>query len=119
MPNFNKVILAGNVTREPEIRYTPKGTPIAKFGLAINRQWTNDAGEKKEDVCFVDCATFGKQAETFAQYVHKGHPVLIEGRLDMDEWDDKETGKARQKLSVVVEGFQFLRGKDKTEPASA
>jgi len=115
MPNFNKVILAGNVTRDPEMRYTPKGTPIAKFGLAINRHWTAESGEKKEDVVFVDCSTFGKLAETLSQYVSKGHPLLIEGRLDLEEWEDKETKQKRQKLSVIVEGFQFLRGKDKAE----
>jgi len=120
MPNFNKVILAGNVTRAPETRYTPKGTPVCKFGLAINRQWKTDTGEKKEDVCFVDCTTFGKQAETFAQYVRKGHPVLVEGRLDLDTWEDKESGDKRQKLTVIVEGFQFLKGKEKTDaPESA
>lgn len=111
MANFNKVILAGNLTREPELRYTPKGTPIASFGLAINRNWTSESGEKKEDVCFVDCKAFGKPAETLTQYMHKGSPLLVEGRLDLEEWEDKATSKNRQKLTVVVEGFQFLGGK--------
>lgn len=113
MASFNKVILAGNLTRDCELRYTPKGTAIAQFGLAINRKWTNDAGEKKEEVCFVDCKCFGKSAETLAQYTSKGHPLLVEGRLDLDEWEDKTSGQKRQKLNVVVENFQFLKGKEK------
>jgi single-strand DNA-binding protein len=115
MASFNKVILAGNMTRDPEMRYTPKGTAIAVFSLAVNRKWTTEAGEKKEDVCFIDCKAFGKSAETLAQYTAKGHPLLVEGRLDLEEWEDKETKKNRQKLSVVVEGFQFLRAKEKAE----
>lgn len=111
MASFNKVILCGNLTRDPELRFTPKGTAIAQFGLAINRQWTAESGEKKEDVCFVDCKCFGKSAENLAKYTSKGHPLLIEGRLDLDEWEDKESGKKRQKLNVVVEGFQFLKAK--------
>ena len=115
MASFNKVILVGNLTREIELRFTPKGTPIAQFGLAVNRVWTGEDGEKKEDVCFVDCKCFGKSAETLAQYTKKGHPLLVEGRLDLEEWNDKGSGDKRQKLSVVVEGFQFLKGKDKSE----
>jgi single-strand DNA-binding protein len=115
MASFNKVILCGNLTRDPELRYTPKGTAIAQFGLAINRVWTSEAGEKKEDVCFVDCKCFGKQAETLAKYTAKGHPLLIEGRLDLEEWGDKETKAKRQKLTVVCEGFQFLKNKPADE----
>lgn len=113
MANFNKVILAGNLTRDPELRYTPKDTPVAQIGLAINRTWTTEAGEKKEDVCFVDCKAFGKPAETLNQYVKKGAPLLVEGRLDLDEWKDKETDKPRSKLTVVIEGFQFLNSAPK------
>src|SRR6478672_2663626 len=108
MANFNKVILAGNLTRDPELRYTPKGTAIAKFGLAINRSWRTDAGENKEEVTFVDLDAFGKQAETLAQYMKKGSPLLVEGRLKLDQWDDKQTGQKRSRMGVVVEGFQFL-----------
>jgi single-strand DNA-binding protein len=108
--NFNKVILAGNLTRDPELRYTPKGLAIAKIGLAINRKWTNEAGETKEEATFVDVDAFGKQAETLGQYMRKGSPILIEGRLRLDQWDDKQTGQKRSKLGVVVEGFQFLGG---------
>jgi len=106
--NFNKVILAGNLTRDPELRYTPKGTAIAKIGLAINRKWTNEAGETKEDVTFVDVDAFGKQAEVIGQYMRKGRPLLVEGRLKLDQWDDKQTGQKKSRLGVTLESFQFL-----------
>jgi single-strand DNA-binding protein len=108
MANFNKVILAGNLTRDPEVRYTPKGMAIAKFGLAINRTWKNESGETKEEVTFVDIDAFGRQAEVISQYLKKGRPVLVEGRLKLDQWDDKQTGQKRSRLGVVLEGFQFL-----------
>jgi single-strand DNA-binding protein len=108
MANFNKVILAGNLTRDPEVRYTPKGTAIAKIGLAINRSWKNEAGETKEEATFVDIDAFGRQAEVISQYLKKGAPILVEGRLRLDQWDDKQTGQKRSKLGVVLEGFQFL-----------
>jgi single-strand DNA-binding protein len=108
MANFNKVILAGNLTRDPEVRYTPKGMAIAKIGLAINRTWKNEAGETKEEATFVDIDAFGRQAEVISQYLKKGAPILVEGRLRLDQWDDKQTGQKRSKLGVVLEGFQFL-----------
>src|SRR6267142_1889563 len=108
MANFNKVILAGNLTRDPELRYTPKGMAIAKFGLAINRTWKNETGEAKEEVTFVDIDAFGKQAETLAKYMKKGRPLLMEGRLRLDQWDDKQTGQKRSRLGVVLENFQCL-----------
>jgi single-strand DNA-binding protein len=108
MANFNKVILAGNLTRDPELRYTPKGLAICKFGLAINRNWTTETGEKKEEVTFVDIDAFGRQAEVIAQYMKKGRPFLVEGRLKLDQWDDKQTGQKRNRLGVVLEGFSFL-----------
>jgi len=108
MASFNKVILVGNLTRDPELRYTPKGTAIAKFGLAVNRVWTNEAGEKKEEVTFVDIDVFGRTAENVAQYMRKGSPLLVEGRLRLDQWDDKQTGQKRSKLGVVGEIVQFL-----------
>src|SRR6266576_3293950 len=108
MANFNKVILAGNLTRDPELRYTPKGTAIAKFGLAINRTWKNEAGETKEEATFVDVDAFGRQAEVIAQYMKKGRPFLVEGRLKLDQWDDKQTGQKRSRLGVVLEGFSFI-----------
>src|SRR5580658_8725441 len=108
MASFNKVILVGNLTRDPELRYTPKGTAIAKIGLAVNRVWTNEAGEKKEEVTFVDVDIFGRTAENVAQYMRKGRPILIEGRLRLDQWDDKQTGQKRSRLGVVAETVQFL-----------
>ena len=108
MASYNKVILVGNLTRDPELRYTPKGMAIAKIGLAVNRNWTNEAGEKKEEVTFVDVDAFGRQAETLAQYMKKGSPILVEGRLKLDQWDDKQTGQKRSRLGVVAETVQFL-----------
>ena len=108
MANFNKVILMGNLTRDPELRYTPKGTAIARIGLAINRKWKSETGELKEEVTFVDVDAFGKTAETIGQYLKKGRPILIEGRLRYDTWEDKQTKQKRSKLGVVLETFQFL-----------
>jgi single-strand DNA-binding protein len=128
MANFNKVILAGNLTRDPEVRYTPKGMAIAKFGLAINRTWKNESGETKEEVTFVDIDAFGRQAEVISQYLKKGRPILVEGRLKLDQWDDKQTGQKRSRLGVVLEAFQFLdsgrgdgagRSSSASAPASA
>ena len=108
MASFNKVVLVGNLTRDPELRYTPKGTAIAKIGIAVNRVWTNEAGEKKEEVTFVDVDVFGRTAENVGQYMRKGRPILIEGRLRLDQWDDKQTGQKKSKLGVVAETVQFL-----------
>lgn len=108
MANFNKVILVGNLTRDPELRYTPKGTAIAKIGIAINRNWTTETGEKREEVTYVDVDAFGKQAELIGQYFKKGRPILMEGRLKYDTWDDKQTNQKRSKLGVVMESFQFI-----------
>jgi len=108
MANFNKVILAGNLTRDPELRYTPKGTAVAKIGLAINRSWKTETGEAREEVTFVDVDAFGRQAETIGQYFKKGRPILIEGRLKYDSWEDKQTNQKKSKLGVVLEGFQFM-----------
>jgi single-strand DNA-binding protein len=110
MANFNKVILAGNLTRDPELRYTPKGMAIAKLGLAVNRTWRSESGETKEEVTFVDIDAFGRQAETIGQYLKKGRPILIEGRLKLDSWEDKQSGQKVSKLRVVLENFQFLDG---------
>ncbi len=110
MASFNKVILMGNLTRDPELRYTPKGMAIAKFGIAVNRVWTNEAGEKKEEVTFVDVDVFGRTAENVGQYMRKGRPILVEGRLKLDQWDDKQTGQKRSRLGVVADTVQFLGG---------
>ena len=108
MASFNKVILMGNLTRDPELRYTPKGTAIARIGLAINRTWKNETGETKEEVTFVDVDAWGRQAEVIAQYLKKGRPMLMEGRLKLDQWEDKNTHQKQSKLRVVLESFQFL-----------
>jgi single-strand DNA-binding protein len=119
MANFNKVILAGNLTRDPELRYTPKGTAIAKIGLAINRKWKSESGEMKEEVTFVDVDAFGKTAETIGQYLKKGRPILIEGRLRYDTWEDKQTKQKKNKLGVVMESFQFIDSSNRGEGGGA
>jgi single-strand DNA-binding protein len=108
MASFNKVIIAGNLTRDPEMRYTPKGTAIARFGLATNRKWKTETGELKEEVTFVDIDAFGRQAEVISQYMKKGRPLLVEGRLKLDEWEDKNTHQKVSKLRVVLESFSFI-----------
>ncbi|HZR15915.1 MAG TPA: single-stranded DNA-binding protein [Verrucomicrobiae bacterium] len=108
MASYNRVILAGNLTRDPELRYTPKGTAIARIGMAINRTWKTETGETKEEVTFVDVDAFGRQAEVIAQYFKKGKPLLVEGRLRLDQWEDKNTHQKQSKLKVVLEGFSFI-----------
>lgn len=110
MANLNKVFLIGNLTRDPELRYTPQGSAICDLGLAINRQYTTNDGAKKEEVCFVDITAWGRQAETCNRFVKKGSQIFVEGRLKLDSWQDKETGKNRSKLNVVAERIQFLSG---------
>ncbi len=107
MANYNKVILMGNLTRDPELSYLPSQTPVAEFGLAINRVWTGQDGQKQESTCFVDCRAFGKQAETLNKYMSKGSPIFVEGRLDLDTWTAQD-GSKRSKHRVTVERFQFL-----------
>ena len=108
MASFNKVILAGNLTRDPELRYTPKGTAVAKIGMAMNRVWKSETGENKEEVTFVDVEAWGRQAEVIGQYLKKGRPLLVEGRLRLDSWEDKNTHQKVSKLKVVLESFSFL-----------
>jgi single-strand DNA-binding protein len=108
MASFNKVILVGNLTRDPELRYTPKGTAIAQIGLAVNRYWTDEAGQKKEEVTFLDIEAWSRLAETAGKYLSKGSPVLVEGRLKLDSWEDKETKQKRNKIKIVAETIQFL-----------
>ena len=103
MASFNKVILVGNLTRDPELRYTSNGEANLGDGLAVNRTWTSESGEKKEEVTFVDVDIFGRTAENVGQYMRKGSPILIEGRLRLDQWDDKQTGQKRSRLGVVAE----------------
>jgi single-strand DNA-binding protein len=118
MANYNKVILMGNLTRDPQLSYTANNTAVAKFGLAVNRRWRGADGQQKEETMFVDCDIFGKSAETFSQYMAKGRPVLIEGRLDFRQWQTPE-GQKRSKHSIFVENFQFLGGGDRAEGGGA
>ena len=115
MPSFNKVVLMGNLTRDPQLKHLPSNLVVAEFGLACNRRYRTAAGEDKEEVAFVDCTAFGRQAETIGQYCTKGKPLFVEGRLKYDTWDDKAGGAKRSKLSVVVENFQFVGAKGDTE----
>lgn len=108
MASFNKVILAGNLTRDPELRYTPKGTAVARFTLAVSRNWTSEDGQKKEEVSFIDIDAWGRQGEVIAQYMKKGRPLLVEGRLKQDTWEDKNTKQKQSKLKVVLESFSFI-----------
>lgn len=113
MPNLNKVMLMGNLTRDPEIKYTPKGTAIANFGIAVNRTFTTaEGGEKREEVTFIDLEAFGRTAEIIGEYFKKGRPIFIEGRLKLDSWDDKTSGKKMSKLRVVVDSFEFLGSRE-------
>jgi len=112
MANLNRVFLIGNLTRDPEVRYTPKGTAVTELGLAVNRTYTTDQGEKKEETTFIDVEFWGRQAEVVAEYLKKGRPVFIEGRLKLDTWDDKQSGQKRSKMRVVGEGFQFLGSRE-------
>ncbi len=110
MANVNKVMLLGNITRDLEVRYTPKGTAVCDLGMAINRIRTGDNGERIEEVTYVDVTLWGRQAELAGQYLAKGRPVFIEGRLQLDQWDDKQTGQKRSRLRVVCENMQFVGG---------
>ena len=119
---LNKVYLLGNLTRDPELRFTPKGTAVANFGVALNKKWKTDAGEEKESVTFVDVNCFGKRAETYCTYHKKGSKTFIEGELKTETWDDKATGKKMSKLVVNMESFEFVGGnqdgqQQSTQPA--
>lgn len=116
MASFNKVILLGNLTRDPEIRVTPGGMAICKFSLAVNRTFTRADKSVGEEVTYVDLDSFGKQAETIARYCTKGKPLLVEGRLRLDQWE--KDGEKRSRLVVVVENFQFVGGRDQNQAAA-
>ncbi len=111
MASFNKVILLGNLTRDPEVRYTPKGSAVCDLGIAVNRQYTLDSGEKREEVTYVDVVLWSRLAEIAGEYLKKGRPIFIEGRLQLDTWDDKQTGQKRSKLRVIGETMQLLGGR--------
>src|SRR6476659_3700030 len=112
MASFNQVILLGNLTRDPQLKYLPSQTPLVEFGLACNRRFKTQSGEDREEVLFVDVSAFGKQAEIINQYCQKGRPLLVEGRLKYDTWEDKQGGGKRSKHSVVIDNFQLLGGRD-------
>ena len=118
MASFNKVILAGNLTRDPELRYTPQGKAVARITLAVNRTYTLESGEKKEEVSFVDIDAWGRQAEVISQYMKKGRPLLVEGRLKQDTWEDKNTHQKQSKLKVVLEGFSFIDSRGAADSAA-
>lgn len=110
MPNLNKVMLMGHLTRDPELKYTPSNTPVTTIGLAVNRKWKNKDGSSGDETCFVDCEAWGRTAEVICQYVNKGDPLYVEGRLKLDQWED-QGGNKRSKLKVNIESFEFLKGK--------
>ena len=112
MASLNKVMIIGNLTRDPEIKYTPKGTAIADIGLAVNRNYTTESGEKREEVTFIDVTLWGRTAEIVGEYCKKGRPLFVEGRLQLDQWDDKQTGQKRSKLKVVGDNIQLLGGRE-------
>jgi len=111
MASFNKVIIIGNLTRDPEVKYSPKGTAIADIGLAVNHTYKTGDGEKREEVTFIDVTFWGRVAEIVGEYCKKGRPLFVEGRLKLDTWDDKATGQKRSKLKVIGENIQLLGSK--------
>jgi single-strand DNA-binding protein len=112
MASYNKVILLGNLTRDPELRVTPRGTPICQFGLAVNRQYKDESGQLREEVNFLDIEAWGKQGEVISKYLTKGRPLFMEGRLKYDQWEDKTTGQKRSKIKIVLENFQFVGSRE-------
>jgi len=121
MANLNRVLLIGNLTRDPELRVTPKGTSICQFGLAVNRTFKDGAGQPRDETTFIDVEAWGRQGEVISKYCSKGRPLFVEGRLRFDQWEDKTSGQKRSRLSVVLETFQFIggRGDNPTEGESS
>jgi single-strand DNA-binding protein len=115
MANLNRVLLIGNLTRDPELRVTPKGTAICQFGLAVNRTYKDDTGATREETTFVDIEAWGRPGEIISKYCSKGRPLFVEGRLKLDQWEDKATGQKRSRMRVVLENFQFLGGRGEGE----
>ena len=107
MASLNKVFLMGNLTRDPELRYTSSGTAVANFGMAINRRWTSPDGQERDETCFVELTIYGRRAEVICEYLTKGSPLFVEGRLQLDQWED-QNGQKRSRLRVVVENFEFI-----------
>lgn len=118
MASFNRVILLGNLTRDPEVKYTQTGTPVCTVGLAVNHRWTDKSGEKREEVTFVDVDLWGRTAEIAGEYLGKGRPVLIEGRLKLEQWVDRNDGTKRSRLKVVGESMQLLGSGKQASPAA-
>lgn len=118
MNSLNKVMLIGNLTRDPEVRYTAKGSAVADFAIALNRGFSNEAGERMEETTYVDVVAWNKSAELAREFLSKGRKVYVEGRLQLDQWEDKETRQPRQKMRVVAERLDFADSKPKTDDAS-
>lgn len=121
MASYNKVILIGNLTRDPELRMTPKGTAIAQLSIAVNRKFKDEQGGEREEVTYVDIDVWGKQAEVIQRYFTKGKPIFVEGRLKLDQWEDKTTKEKKSRLKVVMENFQFVgdRGASSSSPGDS
>jgi single-strand DNA-binding protein len=116
MPSsFNKIILLGHLTADWEQRYTPKGTAVGKTNIAMNRTWETESGEKKEDVCFMPLEAWGRTAEALSKWTRKGDPLLVEGRVSQENWEDKQTHQPRSRIKVVIETFSFVKSKDSTD----
>lgn len=113
MANFNKILLIGNLTRDPELKYTPSNIAVVNFGLAVNRKWKDQDGTEKKETCFVECVAFTNAANAINKYVHKGDPIFVEGRLHLDSWLSDD-GTKRSKLKVIIQSVQFL-GRNKQE----
>jgi single-strand DNA-binding protein len=116
MANYNRIILVGNLTRDPQLKYLPSQTAVVEFGLAVNHKFRTKDGQEREEVLFIDCSCFGKGADIINQYCHKGRPLLVEGRLKLDSWEDKQGGGKRYKHTVVVDNFQLMGGRDGGAP---
>ena len=116
--NINRVIIGGNLTRDPEIRVTPQGTSVAQFALANNRKFRDAGGNDREEVAFIDCEAWGKTGENIAKFFAKGRPICVEGRLKQDAWEDKQTGQKRTRIKVVVDSFHFVGGKREDSPSA-
>ena len=110
MASYNKIIMLGNLTRDPQLTYLPSQTPVVEFGLATNRQWRDREGQQREDTCFIDCRAYGKMAENISKYCSKGRPLMIEGRLALDQWESQD-GAKRSKHRIMVESFTFVDSK--------
>ncbi len=119
MASFNKVILMGNLTRNPELRQTQSGTSVFGGSVAVNESYTAQDGTKRDNTTFVEISAFGKTAEIITKYFHKGDPILVEGRLRQESWTDKQSGQARFKLAVIVERFEFVRNRDAAQQSQA